>query len=199
MTENELVEWHHWLRGHEFEQALGDGEEQRSLACCSPWGHKESEMTEQLNNNNVKLASLVAQTGNNLPASAGELASILGSERSPGEGNGNPLQYCYLENSMDRGAWQATVHAVTKSGAIVRALFICMKSESESCSVVSHSLWSHELYSPWNSPGQNTGVGSLSLLRGGSSQRRHWTQVSLIAGRFFTSWATREAQEYSSG
>ena len=97
-------------------------------------------MTEQLNNNNVKLASLVAQTGNNLPASAGEQASILGSERSPGEGNGNPLQYCYLENSMDRGAWQATVHAVTKSGAIVRALFICMKSESESCSVVSHSL-----------------------------------------------------------
>ena len=41
-----------------------------------------------------------------------------------------------------------------------------MKSESESCSVVSDSLWPHGLYSPWNSPGQNTGVGSLSLLRG---------------------------------
>ena len=38
MTENEMVEWHHWLSGHEFEQAPGDGEEQGSLARCSPWG-----------------------------------------------------------------------------------------------------------------------------------------------------------------
>ena len=58
--------------------------------------------------------------------------------------------------------------------------------KSESCSVVSNSL---QLYSPWNSPGQNTGVGSLSFSRG-SSQPRDWTQVSCIAGRFFTSWAT---------
>ena len=43
--------WHHRLNGHEFEQALGDGEGQGSLACCSPWGHKESDTTEQLNNN----------------------------------------------------------------------------------------------------------------------------------------------------
>ena len=41
--------------------------------------------------------------------------SIPGSRRSPGEGNGNPLQYSCLENSMDRGAWQVTVHGVTKS------------------------------------------------------------------------------------
>ena len=40
------------LSGHEFEQALGVGHEQESLACCSPWGHKESDTTEQLNNNN---------------------------------------------------------------------------------------------------------------------------------------------------
>ena len=53
------------------------------------------------------------------------------------------------------------------------------------------SLRPHRLYSPWNSPGQNTGVGSLSLFRG-SSQPRDWTQGSHIAGRFFTSWATRE-------
>ena len=46
---------------------------------------------------------------------AGELGSIPGSERSPGEGNGNPLQYACLEHSMDRGAWWATVHEVTKS------------------------------------------------------------------------------------
>ena len=50
MTEDEMVVWYHWLDGHEFEQPLGDGEGQGSLACCSPWGCKESDMTEQLNN-----------------------------------------------------------------------------------------------------------------------------------------------------
>ena len=107
-------------------------------------------------------------------------------------------------------------------------------SESGSCSVMSNSLRPHGLYSPWNSPGQNTGVGSLSLLQifptqgsnsglphcrkifyqlshkgspriwewvafpfsRGSSQPRDQTQVSHIAIRFFTNWATREAQEY---
>ena len=49
-TEDEMVGWHHRL--NEFEQALGDGEGQGSLACCSPWGHRESDATERLNNNN---------------------------------------------------------------------------------------------------------------------------------------------------
>ena len=52
-TEDEMVGWHHGLNGHEFEQTLGDGEGQGSLVCFSRWGHKESEMTEILNNNNV--------------------------------------------------------------------------------------------------------------------------------------------------
>ena len=54
----------------------------------------------------------------NLPATAGDVRSedlILGSGRTPGEENGNPLQYSCLENPMDRGAWWATVHGVTKS------------------------------------------------------------------------------------
>ena len=50
MTENEMVGWHHWLDGREFEQAPVDSEGEGSLVCCSPWGHKESDMTEQLNN-----------------------------------------------------------------------------------------------------------------------------------------------------
>ena len=50
----------------------------------------------------------------NPPANAGDTASIPGSGISPGGGNGNPLQYSLLENPMDRGAWQATVHGVTK-------------------------------------------------------------------------------------
>ena len=50
MTEDETVGWHRWLNGHEFEQTPGDGKGQGSLACCSPWGCKESDTTEQLNN-----------------------------------------------------------------------------------------------------------------------------------------------------
>ena len=49
MTENEMVGSHHQLDGHESEQALGVGEGQGSLACCSPWGRKELDTTEQLN------------------------------------------------------------------------------------------------------------------------------------------------------
>ena len=49
MTGDEMVGWHHLLDGHEFEQAPGVGDGQGSLACCSPWVHKESDMTEQLN------------------------------------------------------------------------------------------------------------------------------------------------------
>ena len=111
-------------------------------------------------------------------------------------------------------------------------------SESESHSVLSNSLGPHGLYSPWNSPGQNTEVGSFSLLQGifptqgsnpgllhcrkiffyqlshkgsprilewvaypfsrGSSHPRNWTRVSCIAGRFFTNWANREAQNVHS-
>ena len=52
---DEMVGWHHWLNGHEFEQILGYGEGQGSLVCYSPWGHKESYMTEQLDNNNRNL------------------------------------------------------------------------------------------------------------------------------------------------
>ena len=48
MTEDEMVGWHHQLNGHEFEQALGVGDGQGGLACSSPWGRKESDMTEQL-------------------------------------------------------------------------------------------------------------------------------------------------------
>ena len=45
-TENEMVGWHHQLNGHEFEQIPGHNEGQGNLACCSPWGHKESNTTE---------------------------------------------------------------------------------------------------------------------------------------------------------
>ena len=95
MTENEMVEWHHWLDRHEFEQAPGVGDGQGSLAGCSPWGRKESDTTEWLNwtgGSNIKESA----------CNAGDLGSIPESGRSPGEGNGNPLQYSSMENYMDR-------------------------------------------------------------------------------------------------
>ena len=62
-------------------------------------------------------SSLVAQTVKRLPLMWVDLGSIPGSGRFPGEGNGNLLQYSCLENTMDGGAWQATVHGVAKSSA----------------------------------------------------------------------------------
>ena len=54
-----MVGRHHWVNGYEFEQTLGDGEGQGSLVCWSPWGHKESDMTEQLNNNNIWIGVII--------------------------------------------------------------------------------------------------------------------------------------------
>ena len=54
MTEDKMIGWQHCLNGHEFEQSPADGDGQGRLACYSPQGRKESDMTEQLNNNNNK-------------------------------------------------------------------------------------------------------------------------------------------------
>ena len=59
-------------------------------------------------------ASQLAQMVKNLPANAGDVGSVPGLEGSPGEGKDNPFQYSRLENSMDRGAWRATVHGCCK-------------------------------------------------------------------------------------
>ena len=62
MTEDEIVGQHHRLNGHEFGQVLRDGGGQGSLACCSSWGHQESDMTEQQKNNQKELSGI---SGNN--------------------------------------------------------------------------------------------------------------------------------------
>ena len=58
----------------------------------------------------------------------GDLGSIPGSGRSPGEGNGNLLQFSYLENPMDRGAWQATVHGIPRVGQDLALSFFLSKA-----------------------------------------------------------------------
>ena len=135
-TEDDIVGWHHRLKGNEFAQTQGDSEGQGSLACCSPWGCKDLDMTLQLNNSNKKShihisppasfwTSLVAQTVKNLPVmpeslQCGRPGSIPRLGWSPGEGNGYPLLCSRLENSMERGAWQATGHGVAKSRTRLR-------------------------------------------------------------------------------
>ena len=61
MTEDYMVGWHHQLDGHEFEQVLGVGDGQGSLACCSPWGLKESDTTEQLNWTELNILFILKQ------------------------------------------------------------------------------------------------------------------------------------------
>ena len=58
-------------------------------------------------------------SGKELPTNAGDRGLIPGLGRSPGEGNGKPLQYSFLENPMDRGAWQAIVHGVAKESGMI--------------------------------------------------------------------------------
>ena len=131
------------------------------------------------------------------------------------------------KNSMDRGAWWATVHGFAKSWTrlstqhdflpysvgwhsrdlpsltqkrdshIVKKLYE-VGSESESCSVVSNSLGPHGLYSLWILQTRVLEWVAYPFSRG-SSQPGDRTQVPHIVGGFFTSWATREAQEYWSG
>ena len=125
--------------------------------------------------------------------SACQCSSIPESEISPREGNDNPLQYSFLGNPMDRGAWQATVPRVTKSQTwlsdrlfhftqlnrllygwnIVIQLYVNFKKSmitlsrsAMSNSLRPHGLQSFRLLHPWDSPGKNTGVGCHALLQG---------------------------------
>ena len=119
--------WQFWRRKWQPTPVFLPGKfhRQRSLAGCSPWGHKESDMTECIVfwqhcfSPGIFLRCLLGFPGGSddkaSACNAGDPGSIPGLGRSPGEGNGNPLQYSYLGNPMDRGAWRAAVHGVTKS------------------------------------------------------------------------------------
>ena len=131
-TKDEMAWWHHQLDGHKFEQAPGVGEGQGSLACCSPWGCKESDMTEWLNWKLI-LASQVMLVVKNPSTNAGDIRdSIPGSERSPGGGHNNPFQYSCLENSMDRRAWWIIVYRVAKSWTPLKQFSTAQHDTSES-------------------------------------------------------------------
>ena len=77
MTEDETVGWHHQLNGHEFEHAPGVGDGQGSLVCCSPWGLKESDTTEQMNWTELKTALMQNQMSNRISFSRRQVLLIL--------------------------------------------------------------------------------------------------------------------------
>ena len=129
----------------------------RSLVGYSPWGRKESDMTERLHFH-FSLSCI-------------------------GKGNGHPLQCSCLENPRDGGAWWAAIYGVAQSwtqlkrlsssssGSLFNRMKVKWKLKSLSHVRLFETPWTivysmDGLYSPWNSPGQNTGVGSLSLLQG---------------------------------
>ena len=96
---------------------------------------------------------LVAQLLKNPPAKAGDLGSILGLGRSPGEGNGNPLQYSGLENPVDWGAWWATVHGVAKSRTQLSAWYFHSHTTSREDHIPLSSPPGHPSKGPkWPSP-----------------------------------------------
>ena len=105
-----MVGWHHQLNGHEFEPALGVGDGQGSLACCNPWGCKESDTTERLNRTDIYIyIYMCSPSGSPVNISTCQRSILIPAVgRSPGKVNGNPLPYSCLENPMDRGAWQTS-------------------------------------------------------------------------------------------
>ena len=104
------------------------------------------------------------------------------------------LLFPFMAKKFTDKSW--TIHHSEKCGKkpqisidkwIIKVMYSYSESESETCSVLSDSLRPHGICSPWNSPGQNTGVGVAFPFSSGSSQSKDQTQVSHIAGGFFIS------------
>ena len=114
---------------------------------------------------------LCGSAGKESACNAGDLGSIPGLGRSPEVGNDYPRQYSGLENSMDRGAWQATIHGAANSQPQLSDFQLAMKMVCVRHSVMFDSLGPHEpwptrLLCPWDSPSKNIAVGCHSLLQG---------------------------------
>ena len=113
--EDEMAGWHQWLNGHEFEWTPGVGDGQGGLACCSSWGRRvRHNWATELNWTADGLDSKESS------CNAGDLGSICGLGRSPKEGMATHSSILAWRILMDWGAWQATVHGVTKSWTWLR-------------------------------------------------------------------------------
>ena len=112
-TEDEMVGWHHRLDGHEFEPALGVGDEQGGLACCSPWGRRELDVTEQLNWTELPFPPPGGLLGAGMPPVSPALASRFFTAEPPGSPKKSDSSLLYyalfflslLEKSLQRFCW----------------------------------------------------------------------------------------------
>ena len=112
--------------------------------------------------------------GKESAGNVGDPASNPGSGRSPEDGNGNPLQYSCLENSMDRGSWRAIVHGVRKCQTRLSDshthththTHLCVLSRESCPTLCNPTDCSPPSSSPWDFPGENTGVGCHFHLQG---------------------------------
>ena len=162
--ENKMVGWHHRLDGPEFEQAPGVGDGQGSLACCSPWGHKELDMTEWLNWTEATLMCMPSKWSFKT-SSTDPFPTDLQVPDSPAQKlQGPPV-------------WTSN-HLVSQS-----------LGPSHLPHTLANTCPSSQLSRFTHKP-KNTGEGSLSLLQRRNHTRNH-TEVSCIAGGFFTSWTIR--------
>ena len=93
VTEDKMVGWHHRLNGHEFEQALGDGEGQGILLCSSPWG--EWDMTEWLNNNNSNRVAFLSSLFSKLDPQRSSWEELSPGMKYPGQSNTTPRCICW--------------------------------------------------------------------------------------------------------
>ena len=96
----------------------------------------------------MRASLILSSVGKESACNAGDLGSISGLGRSPGEGNGNPLKYSCLENPMDKGAWQATVYGVTRVGydlvtELLTTNFSNQLGKYLGCSSLSHNELHH--------------------------------------------------------
>ena len=166
-----MVGWHHWLDGHEYEQALGVGDGQGSLACCSSWGHKESDMTEQLNWLNWTLDPKIYVV---FRKPIWRLQVFQCS--------------CHLRNPFDSNIWAANY--IPKDFHLT----IHPSEVAQSCPTLCNPM---DCSPPGSSVHGILQARILEWVAISFSRRSSWprdrTQVSHIAGRRFNLWATREA------
>ena len=142
MVKNLPALWETWARSPDWEDPLEEDMSTHSsfLAWRILW-------TEDLGNYRSKNNSFGFpgdSDSKESSCSAGDSGSIPGSGRSPGEGNGNPLQYSCLENSMDRGAWQATVHGVAELEATEQLYFLSVIQWYTMYVECSGLIWLHD-------------------------------------------------------
>ena len=171
-----MIGWHHWLNGHKSEQAPGDGEGQGSLTCCSPWGRKESDTTERLNNNKWKRPWCWER--------------LRAGEEGGGRGwdgwMASPTQWTW----EDKEAWRNSVHKETR--LIFNWKMVEKSMDFQSLRAGSQGLW--KIW--WKADlGQNVKVFPPSALNTFQEQKQFFFFLHFLPPAFLFSWSLGSQEE----